>query len=84
MTEKSTLSRIGQHPQMSLRSEVSWGSWEVAQPLHMLTSGENTGKKKAAIQWDFKCQQAFYELKRLYHCTYSCMCTFHQTIQASH
>ena len=27
--------------------------------------GENAGKKKAAIQWDSKCQQAFDDLKRL-------------------
>ena len=38
---------------------------QVAQPLHELTSGENVGKKKAAIQWNSKCQQAFNELKRL-------------------
>ena len=31
---------------------------QVAQPLHELTSGENAGKKKAAIQWDSRCQQA--------------------------
>ena len=28
---------------------------QVAQPLHELTSGENAGKKKAAIQWDSRC-----------------------------
>ena len=39
---------------------------QVAQPLHELTSGENAGKKKAAIQWDSRCQQAFDDLKRLY------------------
>ena len=38
---------------------------QVAWPLHELTSGENTGKKRAAIQWDSKCQQAFDDLKRL-------------------
>ena len=38
---------------------------QVAQPLHELTSGGNTGKKKAAIQWDDRCQQAFDDLKRL-------------------
>ena len=37
---------------------------QVAQPLHKLTSGENAGKKKAAIQWNSKCQQAFDDLKR--------------------
>ena len=36
-----------------------------AQPLHELTSGDNAGKKKAAIQWNSKCQQAFHDLKRL-------------------
>ena len=38
---------------------------QVAQPLHELTSGENAGKKRAAIQWDDRCQQAFDNLKRL-------------------
>ena len=36
---------------------------QVACPLHKLTSGENVGKKKAAINWDSKCQQAFDDLK---------------------
>ena len=38
---------------------------QVGQPLHKLTLGENTGKKKAVIQWNSKCQQAFDDLKRL-------------------
>ena len=38
---------------------------QVAQPLHELTSGENAGKKKAAIKWDSRCQQAFDDLKAL-------------------
>ena len=38
---------------------------QVAQLLHMLTLGENGDKKKAAIQWDNRCQQAFDDLKRL-------------------
>ena len=38
---------------------------QVAQLLHELTLGGNTGKKKAVIQWDSKCQQAFDDLKRL-------------------
>ena len=38
---------------------------QVAQPLHELTLGENAGKKKAAIQWDDRCKQAFDDLKRL-------------------
>ena len=38
---------------------------QVAWPLHELTSGENASKKKAAIQWDDRCQQAFDGLKRL-------------------
>ena len=37
----------------------------VAQPLYELTSGENAGKKKVAIQWDSRCQQAFDDLTRL-------------------
>ena len=57
---------------------------QVAWPLHEFTSDENAGKKKAAIQWNSKCQQAFNDLKRLYHCTYSYICRFHLTIQASH
>ena len=38
---------------------------QVAQPLHELTSGENAGKKKAAIKWDSRYQQAFDYLKNL-------------------
>ena len=38
---------------------------QVAQPLHKLMSGENVGKKKAAIKWDSRCQQAFDDLKTL-------------------
>ena len=38
---------------------------QVAWPLYELTSGENAGKKKAAIMWDSKCHQAFDDLKRL-------------------
>ena len=38
---------------------------QVAQALHELTLDENAGKKKAAIQWNSKCQQAFDDLKRL-------------------
>ena len=38
---------------------------QVACPLHELTSGENAGKKKAAIKWDSRCQQAFDDLKTL-------------------
>ena len=37
---------------------------QVAWPLHELTSGKNTGKKKAAIKWDSRCQQAFDDLKK--------------------
>ena len=38
---------------------------QVACPLHELTSGENVGKKKAAIKWDSRCQQVFDDLKTL-------------------
>ena len=38
---------------------------QVAWPLHELTLGENAGKKKAAIKWDSRCQQAFDDLKQL-------------------
>ena len=38
---------------------------QVAHPFHELTSGENVGKKKAAIKWDTRCQQAFDDLKTL-------------------
>ena len=33
--------------------------------MHELTSDENAGKKKAAIKWDSRCQQAFDDLKTL-------------------
>ena len=32
---------------------------QIAQPLHELTSGENTGTIKATIWWNNRCQQAF-------------------------
>ena len=38
---------------------------QVARPLHKLTSSENVGKKKAAIKWESRCQQAFDDLKKL-------------------
>ena len=38
---------------------------QVAQPLHELISGENTGKKRAAIRWNNRHQWAFDDLKRL-------------------
>ena len=38
---------------------------QVVWPLHELTSGENAGKKKAAIWWNDRCQKAFDDLKRL-------------------
>ena len=38
---------------------------QVAWTVHELTSGENAGKKKAAIEWDSRCQQAFDDLKKL-------------------
>ena len=38
---------------------------QVACPLHKLTLGKNGGKKKAAIKWDSRCQQAFDDLKTL-------------------
>ena len=38
---------------------------QVARPLHELTLGKNAGKKKAAIKWDSRCQQAFDDLKTL-------------------
>ena len=57
---------------------------QVAQPLHELTLGENAGKTKAAIQWDKRCQQAFDDLKRLYHHTYSCLYGFQPAFQTPH
>ena len=59
-----------------LTFEVSWDSQDTtadsfpsmcrwAHPLHKLTSGENVGKKKAAIKWDSRYQQAFDDLKTL-------------------
>ena len=38
---------------------------QVAWPLQELMSGENAGKKKAAIKWDSWCHQAFDDLKKL-------------------
>ena len=38
---------------------------QMALPLHELTSGEHSGKKKTAIRWDSRCQQAFNDLKKL-------------------
>ena len=38
---------------------------QVAWPLHKLTSDKNAGKKKTAIKWDSRCQQAFDDLKKL-------------------
>ena len=38
---------------------------QVAQPLYKLTFGKNTGKKKAAIRWNDRCQWAFDDLKWL-------------------
>ena len=58
---------------------------QVAQPLHKLTSGENAGKKKAAIKWDSRCQQAFDDLKAL--CTtvpILAYAKFFKAIQASY
>ena len=40
---------------------------QIAKPLHVLTSGKNAGKKRAAVTWDDICQQSFDELK--------CLCT---------
>ena len=76
MKAKLRLSRTGPHLQMSCRFEVFFGFMEyyhriipkvvqVAWPLHKLTSGENAGKKKAAIKRDSRCQQAFHDLKKL-------------------
>ena len=58
---------------MEVQSFLGWGYYrqfipkfvQVVQPLHKLTSGENASKRKAAIQWDNRCNQAFDDLKRL-------------------
>ena len=47
---------------------------QVAWPLHELISGENAGKKKAAIRWDSRCQEGFDDLKKL--CTMAPILTF--------
>ena len=76
MKAKLRLSRTGPHLLMLRKFKVSWDSWDttvgsflnwcrVACPLHELTLGENAGKKKAAIKWDSRCQQAFDDLKTL-------------------
>ena len=38
---------------------------QMACSLHELTSGENAGKKKVAIEWGSRCQQAFGDLIKL-------------------
>ena len=38
---------------------------QVEWPLHEFMTGENAGKKKAAIKWDSRCQQAFDDMKAL-------------------
>ena len=76
MKAKLRLSRTDPHPQMSQEVRIFWGFMgyycrfipkfaQVAQLLHELTSGENVGKKKVAIKWDSRCQQAFDDLKKL-------------------
>ena len=55
---------------------------QVPQPLHKLTLGENTGKKKAANQWDSRCQQASHDLKRL--CTTAPILVYTDFTQPSH
>ena len=47
---------------------------QVALPLQELISGENVGKKKAAIKWDSRCQQALDDLKTL--CTMAPICAY--------
>ena len=54
---------------------------QVVQPLHKLTSGENAGKKKVAIQWNNRWQQAFDDLKRL--CTTTPILTYVDFTQPS-
>ena len=53
---------------------------QVARPLHELTLGENVGKKKAAIKWDSRCQQAFDDLKTL--CTTAPILAYALTLQS--
>ena len=76
MKAKLRLSRTGPHLPQWQKFEVSWDSWDTttdsfpsAHRWHVLcmklTLGENAGKKKAAIKWDSKCQQAFDDLKTL-------------------
>ena len=53
---------------------------QVASPLHELSMGERSaGKKKAAIQWNNRHQQAFDDLKRL--CTTSPILAYVDFIQ---
>ena len=38
---------------------------QIARPLHILTSGENANKKKATVEWNEACEQAFQKLKEI-------------------
>ena len=39
---------------------------KIARPLHELTSGENSKKKRAPVEWEEKHQKAFDTLKQLF------------------
>ena len=38
---------------------------QIAQPINLLVSGENANKKKALLEWNDECQEAFNKLKQL-------------------
>ena len=77
-TDEGTIKAIKKWPTPTNVTEVQSFLWftgychlfitefmQVTWPPHKLSLGENAGKKKAAIQWNSKCQQAFDDLKRL-------------------
>ena len=38
---------------------------KIAKPINQLVSGENANKKKALVEWNDECQEAFNRLKQL-------------------
>ena len=57
---------------------------QIAQPLHELTSGENTGKKRAAITWDEIPEVLWWTEVPMYHSTCFGLYQLLQALQAAH
>ena len=84
------LSRIGQHPQTSLRSIVSWDSWDTTIDLSLNICTGSMTPAWVNVRW--KCGQEkgshsveqqvstglWWTEEALYHCTYSRICRFHK------